>query len=198
MISATVSGSFHRHLAAISDAVLNLHEHGVRVLSPADPRVVDSFDVFLFVASDRVRSVRLVQDRHLESIRGADFVWLVAPDGYVGQSAAMEVGFAVANSVPIFCLHKPNDLTLRQYVHSVENLREAIRIARSANRSKPMTLLIDPHATLECAQATLEQMGRILDRPRRDSFDVAGDVYSRCAAVTDLLGLPGRNELFGT
>jgi hypothetical protein len=61
-----------------------------------------------------------------------------------------------------------------------------------------MTFLIDPHATLECAQATLEQMGRILDRPRRDSFDVAGDVYSRCAAVTDLLRMPGRNELFGT
>jgi hypothetical protein len=199
MINATVSGSFHRHLAAISSSVLELHEYGIKVLSPADPRIVDSLDEFLFVASDRIRSVRLVQDRHLESIRGADFVWLVAPDGYVGQSAAMEVGFAVANSVPIFGLHRPNDLTLRQYVRTVHNLREAIRFVQSAGRSKPRNLLIDPHASVEHAQAILEQIGGVLEGSQRSSFsDIADEVYSRCADVTDLLRLPGRNQLFGS
>ncbi len=109
-----------------------------------------------------MRSVRLVQDRHLESILAADFVWLVAPDGYVGQSASMEVGFAVANAVPIFCLREPSDLTLRQYVHRVPCLREAILYARSASRSKPAKFLIDPHASLEKAQAKLEQIRGII------------------------------------
>src|ERR1700719_4959 len=94
-LSATVSGSFHRHMDAITAAVQELASLSVRVLSPADPRVVAQQGEFLFVASDRVRSVRLVQDRHFESIRSASFLWLVCPDGYVGPSASMELGCAV-------------------------------------------------------------------------------------------------------
>src|SRR4051812_2224864 len=102
MVTATVSGSFHRFMIEIEEAVRSLSEIGVKVVSPADPRIVDAIGEFLFVASDRVRSIRMVQDRHLDAIAGSDFVWLVAPDGYVGQSASMELGFAVANGVPIF------------------------------------------------------------------------------------------------
>src|ERR1700684_573288 len=119
MISATVSGSFHRHMDAITAAVHELASRSIRVLSPADPRVVAQQGEFLFVASDRVRSVRLVQDRHLESIRAANFLWLVCPDGYVGQSASMEIGFAAGASVPIFATRPPSDLTLREYVSVV-------------------------------------------------------------------------------
>jgi len=80
MLAVAVSGSFHRHMGAITAAVHELAALSIRVLSPADPRVVASQGEFLFVASDRVRSVRLVQDRHLESIRAANFLWLVCPD----------------------------------------------------------------------------------------------------------------------
>ena len=78
---ATVSGSFHRAMAAIEDAVYALTDSGVQVLSPADPRVVDQFGDFLYVASDRVRAIKLVQSRHLAAIEASDFVWLVAPEG---------------------------------------------------------------------------------------------------------------------
>src|SRR6266581_2202622 len=54
MIVATVSGSFHRHMAAIRDAVMEFVDLGVHVLSPSDPRIVDQRGDFLFVASDRV------------------------------------------------------------------------------------------------------------------------------------------------
>lgn len=198
MLSVTVSGSFHRHLHAISLTVLELSDLGIRVLSPADPRIVHCLGEFLFVASDRVRSVRLVQDRHLESIRVADFVWLVAPDGYVGQSAAMEVGFAVANCVPIFSLHRPSDLTLRQYVRTVNRLQDALDYALSANRPKPRNILIDPHASIERAQGILEQLGRTFEGSRKESVEAASEVYSHCAAVTGLLRLPGGSELFGS
>src|SRR5271166_6442398 len=126
MLTATVSGSFHRHMGAITAAVHELAAISVRVLSPADPRIVAAQGEFLFVASDRVRSVRLVQDRHLESIRAANCLWLVCPDGYVGQSAAMEVGFAAAAGVPILSIHVPDDLTLREYVTVVPTLAGAL------------------------------------------------------------------------
>jgi hypothetical protein len=73
-LKATVSGSFHRHMPAIYDAVGELRARNVTVLSPSDPRVVDNLGEFLFVASDKLRSIRLVQDRHLQAIRASDFL----------------------------------------------------------------------------------------------------------------------------
>ena len=164
--SAAVSGSFHRHMEAITVAVHQLASLAVQVLSPADPRVVANQGEFLFVASDRVRSVRLVQDRHLESIRAADFLWLVCPDGYVGQSASMEVGFAAAAGVPIFSTHAPSDLTLRQYVTTVLTIRDALRIVATSARPKQCSnLLIDPHASVEEAHQVLERIEALLTRP---------------------------------
>jgi hypothetical protein len=119
----------------------------------------------LFVASDRVRSVRLVQDRHLESIRAADFLWLVCPDGYVGQSASMEVGFAAALGVPIFSTHAPSDLTLRQYVNAVPTLAEALRVVAATSQPRRSEgVLIDPHASAEAAHRILERFESVLTR----------------------------------
>jgi hypothetical protein len=166
MLNATVSGSFHRHMEAITTAVHELAGLSVRVLSPADPRIVAEQGEFLFVASDPVRSVRLVQDRHLESIRAANFLWLVCPDGYVGQSASMEVGYAAAVEVPILATHAPSDLTLRQYVKIVPSLAAAVRmIAASRRRRRPEGILIDPRPSVEKAHYILDRIGAALTRP---------------------------------
>jgi hypothetical protein len=163
MLTAAVSGSFHRHMAAITAVVHELATLSVRVLSPADPRVVAQQGEFIFVASDRLRSVRLVQDRHLESVRAADFLWLVCPDGYVGQSASMEIGFAAGAGTPIFASHPPCDLTLREYVTLVPGISDAIRSI--AARPRPMRaegLLIDPHASIQEAHRILEGLDAAL------------------------------------
>jgi len=158
-MAAAVSGSFHRHMETITAAVHELAALSIRVLSPADPRIVAAQGEFLFVASDPVRSVRLVQDRHLESIRGANFLWLVCPDGYVGQSASMEVGFAAAAGVPIFATRAPSDLTLREYVTIVPTLSEASRAVTAISwPRRPEGVLIDPHASVEEAHDILERI----------------------------------------
>src|SRR6202140_4552780 len=159
-LRAAVSGSFHRHMEAITRAVHELAALSVRVLSPADPRVVAAQGEFLYVASDRVRSVRLVQDRHLDSIRAADFLWLVCPDGYVGQSASMEVGAAVTAGVPIFVTRAPSGVTIREYVTTVSTLSEAIHKVEAGYRPRrPEGLLIHPHASVEEAHDILERIG---------------------------------------
>jgi hypothetical protein len=166
MLKAAVSGSFHRHMEAITAAVHELAALSVRVLSPADPRVVAQQGEFLFVASDRITSVRLVQDRHLESIRAANFLWLVCPDGYVGQSASMEIGFAAAVGVPIFAARQPSDLTLRQYVEIVPDLKTAVRMnSTRAQRRQPEGILIDPHASVEKAHYILDRISTALTAP---------------------------------
>src|SRR4051794_25445033 len=53
---ATVSGSFRRSMRGVQEAVFAFTDAGVRVLSPADPRVVAQLGDFLFVASDHLRA----------------------------------------------------------------------------------------------------------------------------------------------
>jgi hypothetical protein len=153
-------------MEAITAAVHELAAHSVRVLSPADPRIIAQQGEFLFVASDSVRSIRLVQDRHLESIRASDFLWLVCPDGYVGQSASMELGFAAAYGVPIFTTRMPDDWTLREYVKIVPTLSAAVKLIASGRREKPCGgILIDPQASVDHAHLILERIGAVLKRP---------------------------------
>lgn len=189
-MAVTVSGSFHRHMSAISSAVYELANAGVRVLSPADPRVVAAQGEFLFVASDPVRSVRLVQDRHLECIRAANFLWLVCPDGYVGQSASMEVGFAAAARVPIYATHAPADLTLREYVNVVPTLAEAVRIVRNTVRPRPVPgVLINPHASTEEAHVILDRISIVLTR-NSGIYNPAVEVHEHMQDLWSKLTLP--------
>lgn len=188
--SAAVSGSFHRHMVAITAAVHELASLSVRVLSPSDPRVVAAQGEFLFVASDRVRSVKLVQDRHLDSIHAADFLWLVCPDGYVGSSASLEIGAAITTGVPIFATRAPSDLTLREYVTVVPALSEALRRVEASSRPRrPEGILIDPHASVEEAHHILERIEAALTRQNRFSEPVR-QVYGDVADLQTLLRLP--------
>jgi hypothetical protein len=190
MLNATVSGSFHRHMGAITTAVHELAALSVRVLSPSDPRIVAQQGEFLFVASDPVRSVRLVQDRHLESIRAADFLWLVCPDGYVGQSASQEIGYAIAVGVPIFATYAPHDLTLREYVKIVSTLAATVGTINSRPRlRRPEGILIDPRASVEQAHLILERIEDVLTRP--SGFEEpARRVQRDVAKLQTKLGLP--------
>jgi hypothetical protein len=153
-------------MGAITSAVHELASLGVRVLSPADPRVVAAKGEFLFVASDRLRSVKLVQDRHMDCIRAADFLWLVCPDHYVGVSAAMEISAAHGADVPIYTTVLPSDVTLREYVTVVQGLSDAVDRANASPRPKrPESFLIDPHSSIEEAHAILERIEVALLRP---------------------------------
>lgn len=194
MLRAAVSGSFHRHMDAITAAVHELAELSVRVLSPADPRIVARQGEFLFVASDPVRSVRLVQDRHLESIRAADFLWLVCPDGHVGLSASMEIGFAAAAGIPIFATHAPSDLTLREYVSLVPKLQTALSAVNARDRHRrPTGILVDPHATLGQAHRVLDRIAVALRRPIGHG-DPAQRIYRDMAYVRARLALPNYTQ----
>jgi hypothetical protein len=173
---------------AITSAVHELATLNVRILSPADPRIVAAQGEFLFVASDPIRSVRLVQDRHLESIKAANFLWLVCPDGYVGQSASMEIGYAAAVGVPIFAMHLPGDLTLRQYVRFVPSLAEAVRTSSvGPQRRRIPGVLIDPRASVEKAHHILDRIAATLTRrinPDEPALLVHDDVGALQRTIT--------------
>lgn len=190
MLTATVSGSFHRHMESITKAVHELAALSVRVLSPSDPRIVAAQGEFLFVASDPIRSVRLVQDRHLDCIRASSFLWLVCPDGYVGVSAAMEIGAAREAGVPIFGTRAPNDLTMREYVSVEPTLSEALKRVRANDRPRSVEgILINPRASIEEAHDLLERIGGNLFRQPGFS-DPAPHVHRAMKRLSMLVAAP--------
>lgn len=130
-----MSGSFRKAMVEVAHAVYDLTGLGVVVLSPADPRVVGAIGEFLFVASDPVQSIKRVQSRHLAMIAVSDFVWLCAPDGYVGVSAAMEIGFAEGKGVPVFTRDRLMDATLREFVVRVDSQSVALEQVNRRPRS---------------------------------------------------------------
>jgi len=171
MLKATVSGSFHRHMPAIYAAVCELRSLGVDVLSPSDPRIVDHLGDFLFVASDRLRSVKLVEDRHLEAIRASDFLWVVCPDGYTGPSTSGEILAASVLNVPVYSSSPALDITIGQYVRRVPNIRMAIQEraqAKGAARQR-LHVLLDPEWAIGESISALERLrptliGQVGDR----------------------------------
>jgi len=158
----TVSGSFRRAMPEVQLVVEQLTDAGLFVLSPADPRIVDQFGDFVFVASDQVRHLRTVQSRHLSAIAASDFLWLVCPDGYVGVSAAMEIGYAAARGVPVYSKEVPTDLTLRQWVTVVRGPLEAVRRRREGAQQgeQPGSLLLEPVIAIQAAHDDLNIIQR--------------------------------------
>lgn len=192
MLKATVSGSFHRHMIAIETAVSELWALGVNVLSPADPRIVDFKGEFLFVASDKLRSIKLVQDRHFEAIGHSDFLWLVCPDGYTGPSACMEVGDARRAGVPVYSDRLPLDITVQRYVERVSSLRAACDLALMRHRSPLQTghFLLDPDCSIEASISSLEGLKPVLRGITARRHDEADRAVAKARTIlSDTFGL---------
>ena len=72
------------------------------LLSPIAVDFVEPGAEFVRLPHEVAETVSTIEERHLAAIVDADFVWLHAPEGYVGRSAAMEIGHARALGVPVF------------------------------------------------------------------------------------------------
>jgi len=111
--------------------VEELFDYGAVVLSPQRPVTVDRAFApgFLLLDSDRNFrnvSIKAVEDRHIDAITKSDFVVLVCPGGYLGNSVAMEMGAAWASNVPLYAVHAPIDDKLGHWVCHVPSLKLAV------------------------------------------------------------------------
>jgi NTP pyrophosphatase (non-canonical NTP hydrolase) len=113
--NVVLCGSFHRSPADLRRIFEQLSRR-FHVVSPAAIDWVDPSASFVQLAEEVGHSSAEVEIRHLAAIRNADFVWLFCPDGYVGASAAMEIGYANAAGIPVMSDHLPNDEVFRSFV----------------------------------------------------------------------------------
>lgn len=119
LLRVVLCGSFRRSPDELRETFASLASR-YQVLSPLEVTFDDPQADFVRLPHESDESIASIEGRHLRAIEAADFVWLFCPDGYVGRSAAMEVGFASAIGVPVLTDCLPADATLTEMVTVVD------------------------------------------------------------------------------
>jgi len=130
-LTAVLCGTFRRDREGLIRAFHSLRQHSV-LLSPISVDFLDPTAEFVRLPQEQSDSIRDVEQRHLTAIAAADFVWLHAPNGYVGSSATLELGHAQALGIPVFSDTAPIDATLAAFVTVVEGPEAAPGVLTAA------------------------------------------------------------------
>lgn len=118
-----ISGSFRKAFEEIMKVSEEFEKAGFEILSPKKSKVINPGEEFAILESDDTDDPKTddtddpktLEERHLEAIVKADVLYIVAPDGYLGDSAKMELGFAYALRKHIYCSEVVDDATLKLY-----------------------------------------------------------------------------------
>ncbi len=136
-IRVTVSGSFRQHWESVRRSVAAFKTAGVQVLSPAsterDDRQVEGF-VYLKGEDGFPKDIEL---HHLNSIARSDALYVVSPGGYLGPSAALEIGYALALHVPVRCSERLKDVPHRDLVPVASEEQVILEFSEIVNRAEP-------------------------------------------------------------
>jgi NTP pyrophosphatase (non-canonical NTP hydrolase) len=132
-----VSGSFRRDIEGLRRTHEELQDLGCVVLSPTHVEPAREENGFVFMKGEETETPEEIELKHLEAIQKAAFVWLHAPDGYVGLSAALEVGFAHAQGIPVFCPTEISDLALKHFVNQVGSAADVVSLIRGHKLPTP-------------------------------------------------------------
>lgn len=109
-----IIGSFKQHFAEIVAARDVFEEAGCTITSPVGQRILEAgIDFVRFDTDDTSRGDPAVQSVALHRILGADAVFVVAPEGYVGRTTCYEIGRIIQARRPLYFSAAPTDLPLQ-------------------------------------------------------------------------------------
>ncbi len=113
-INASVSGSFEKHKPEIDKTIDELTDLGVKVLAPDKGwllipvrklHIVIARNLpsnFRPLPSEIGMTIKEIEDRFLSAISRSDFLYIENPEGYIGHTVALELGFAIGGGIPVF------------------------------------------------------------------------------------------------
>lgn len=189
-----ISGSFRRYFDGISEAVRTFESLGIEVLSPKASKVINPGDEFAVLETDDTDDPKTLEQRHLDAIAAADALYLHDPDGYIGDSSKMELGWAIALGKPVFCKEFVADSTLKFFCGTVatpEEVKQALE-----NRSPLET--INARSSLGALQWYIHDMvvrrGFDKETPRDVLLLMVEEVGELAKAVRKYLGLKSDQE----
>jgi NTP pyrophosphatase (non-canonical NTP hydrolase) len=114
-----ISGTYRKGFEALKHTYEEFRDLGCDVLSPTSVTITSEEDGFVYMKGEETETPNAIEERHLNAIQQASFVWLHAPEGYVGPTSALEIGFARAAGVPVFARVAPSERAFRSFVQVV-------------------------------------------------------------------------------
>lgn len=196
-LSVVISGSFRRYFDGISETVKVFEVLGIDVLSPKASKVINPDEEFAILETDDTSDPQTLEQRHLDAITAADALYLYDPDGYIGDSSKMELGWAIALGKPVFCKEPVADSTLKFFCGTVatpEQVKAAL-ITRSPLET------INPRSSVALLQQYIHEMvvrrGFDKETPRDVLLLMVEEVGELAKAVRKYSGLKSDEERKG-
>jgi len=108
----TISGSFRKHLTHISKLRRHLVSQNIKVLSPRfiEPKN-PNHEFVIFEGEENMTPLEL-ERHHLRAILDSDALIVCNPEGYVGASAMLEIGFSHSHGKRIIFTEVPEEFML--------------------------------------------------------------------------------------
>jgi len=155
-LSIVISGSFRKHYKDICVMIRNFENQGIEVLSPRHSTVINPGEDFVLLETDETTCPEKLEREHLNAICQASALYLYNPDGYVGLSSAMEVGWALALGKPIYVNEVCEDATLR-YFASKTAKPEEIRV-QLIDKQDNLADILSPQLSLVALQSYVQKI----------------------------------------
>jgi len=108
----TISGSSRKHLEYILKIKGKLEVQGTKVLSPKFTEPKNPGERFVVFAGEEGLGPLELERHHLKSIFESDALIVCDPEGYVGASALLEIGFTNAIGRRVIFVEKPEEFIL--------------------------------------------------------------------------------------
>ncbi len=119
-MKCAISGSFKKYYEEICWAYDIFEQNGMMVLSPKKATIINPGEEFALLSTDSAKlTIKQLEDRHLAAIADSDFLYIVNPNGYVGNSVKFEMGYAHGHNKPIYSLDQIEDVTLQKYLSKI-------------------------------------------------------------------------------
>lgn len=101
-INVALCGSFRKDINGLKEIFIKLKDFYFNVITPTNIDIMNEKDGFVFMRGETCFTPEDIEKYHLLNILKADFIWLFAPDGYIGYTALSEIGFAKSIGKKIF------------------------------------------------------------------------------------------------
>jgi nucleoside 2-deoxyribosyltransferase len=122
-LTVSICGSYHRHLRKMHHLIKECKKLGIEVLIPRYAVKKSSMNGFVYLKGE-VGTPKQLQEKNFDAIAKSSFVLVVDTNGYIGPSTSMEIGYAIAKGIPIFCTEPPEDFVFKLYTEYGKTLPE--------------------------------------------------------------------------
>ena len=83
-------------------------------MSPEISEIKDLKKEFIYLKTDKAKTIEMIEKKHLSCISRSDFLFIINPQGYIGISTALEIGYALSKGIMVYTLEEPSDIVIKK------------------------------------------------------------------------------------